>query len=222
MHRNPQKNVSSEFPYYKLTLLGNSAVGKTSIINKIRDIDNNSLNTLPTTSVDIATAQIQLTDKKVLRYIIFDIPGQEKYKSVSFSVIKNSNGVLMVYSIADKRSFEQVVNWVEEMNDNLQDFVWCLIGNKSDLDKQKRVVTYEEGEKLAKLYGVPFYETTIYDSEKPKNSLTTKEVMIKIGELMTKNRLHMKSQVKDLQVSVNLNEKETQNQTLSKSSRCRC
>ena len=84
---------------------------------------------------------------------------QERFKSLSESYFKNANGVLLVYNISDRITFQSIEDWMEiiykEKDCNLPA---VLIGNKFDLNDERKV-SIEEGKKLAEKYGFPFYET---------------------------------------------------------------
>ena len=78
---------------------------------------------------------------------------------------KNCLGILLVYSINDKRSFEDLENWIKDINaQKIYDNVYLvLIGNKCDLEKERKIY-FEKGEKFALKYNMEFFETSAKDN----------------------------------------------------------
>ena len=142
---------------YNIMTLGNTAVGKTTFI--IRFTENTFKSTyLTTLGVDYKSKIITLDNNK--RYIIhfFDTAGQEKYKSLAINVIKNAHGIILMYDVTDKKSFEAISTWMKNIIDlKGKDFPVILIGNKIDLVDIREVST-EDGEISAKKYGIQFFE----------------------------------------------------------------
>ncbi len=149
----------------KIITLGDSKVGKSSLI--VQYLDNKfSINYLSTIGFDLKHKQITLKDGTDVRLKLFDTAGQERYRSVADSYIKKANGILLIYDITEKESFQNIENWLEsireEMGDKLLPII--LVGNKSDL-KNERIIPTEEGKKKAEEYGFPFYETSCKTGE---------------------------------------------------------
>ena len=95
---------------------------------------------------------------------IWDTAGQEQYKALTKNFYRNSDGVIIVYDVTDKNTFEKVQEWVQsisEYTDSEKNIRKVLVGNKVDLPRQ---VTTEEGKKLAEMYNIPFYETSAKDN----------------------------------------------------------
>ncbi len=144
----------------KVTLftLGNSAVGKTSFITKyVNDISDD--NYQPTIGIDFFSKTIQLETGEELQLLFYDTAGQEKYKSISFNLIKNADGIFLMYDVSEQRSFNEINGWIESIKEAKGDnFPIIVIGNKCELEK--RVISKEEGEKFAKEQGFSFMETS--------------------------------------------------------------
>ena len=95
---------------------------------------------------------------------IWDTAGQEQYKALTKNFYRNSDGVIIVYDVTDKNTFEKVQEWVQsisEYTDSEKNIRKVLVGNKVDLPRQ---VTTEEGKKLAEMYNIPFYEASAKDN----------------------------------------------------------
>ena len=105
------------------------------------------------------------SEEKKIKIKIWDTAGQERFKSISIQYVKNCLGILLVYSITDKESFQNLDNWIKDVNDKkIYDNVpFVLIGNKCDLEKDRKV-SKEEGEKFALKYNMKFFETSAKDN----------------------------------------------------------
>ena len=146
-----------KIPKYNIMTLGNTAVGKTSFI--IRYTENTfSDSYLTTLGIDYKSKIITLENKKSYNINFFDTAGQEKYKSLAVNVIKKAHGVILMYDVTDKKSFDAISNWMKNVIDiKGKDFPVMLVGNKIDLVDHREVST-EEGENSAKQYGIQFFE----------------------------------------------------------------
>lgn len=141
-------SLGQDYDYlFKLLLIGNSAVGKSSILLRFSDnIFNESF--LPTIGVDFKIKTCQLQGKTV-KLQIWDTAGQERYKSVTSSYYKGAKGALIVYDITLRSSFDNVVKWLKDLKyASDPNIVIMLIGNKSDLASEREVST-DEGYQLA-------------------------------------------------------------------------
>ncbi len=91
---------------------------------------------------------------------IWDTAGQERFKNIQASYYKGANGILVVYDITNRESFEHLNSWLIEIEKNGNKNVYkLLIGNKNDLEDQ-RVITKDEGEEFASINGLEFFETS--------------------------------------------------------------
>lgn len=91
---------------------------------------------------------------------VWDTAGQERFRTITASYYRGSNGIILVYDVTNRDSFDHINYWMKEI-DRLAapDVCRLIVGNKSDLS-DKRVVTTEEGQSLAQQYGVSFLETS--------------------------------------------------------------
>ena len=142
----------------KIMFIGNSSVGKTSIIKRYsKNIFSTSY--ISTLGIDFESKNINI-DNKTINLQIWDTAGQEKYKVLSKNYYNNSNAFIIVYDITNLESFESVMNWIEQIKENAPENVKSiLLGNKSDLE-EKRKISEEEGKNLAKKININFYETS--------------------------------------------------------------
>ena len=140
----------------KLLLIGNAFVGKTLIVQKF--IDNTfSKTTLSTIGVDLQSKIIDINGKKV-KYLIWDTAGEDRMKTMTYSYYRGCHAILIVYDVTEQKSFQNVTTWVECVDKFAKSNVLrILVGNKTDLE-DKRVISSEEGKKLAESNGLKFYE----------------------------------------------------------------
>ena len=140
----------------KLLLIGNAYVGKTLIVQKF--IDNSfSKSTVSTIGVDLQSKIIDISGKKV-KYLIWDTAGEDRMKTMTYSYYRGCHVILVVYDVTERKSFQNVTTWVECIDKFAKSNVLkILVGNKTDLE-DKRVITTEEGKKLAEENGLKYYE----------------------------------------------------------------
>ena len=152
----------SNFPSIKLFLLGDSTVGKSSLILKYIKDTFKKIYT-PTIGFDNKGKNIILKNGKKVKIHFCDTAGQERYRSIAFNLIKSATGIILMYDITKKETFKAIPEWVENVRDHKgKDFPIVLIGNKCDLE-EKREVQIEEGKEEAIKNGFSFFETSSKD-----------------------------------------------------------
>jgi small GTP-binding protein len=152
-----------------LMLLGDGQVGKTSLsLNLTKNTFDDSL--LTTVGKESYIYQANLHGHNV-KMKIWDTAGQERFKSMSVGVIKMVDGLILVYSIANKETFKNLDTWMNSVKNiaDLSSKPVIILGNKCDLN-ENRQVTYEEGENYAKNLGYHFYETSAKTCENVKEA----------------------------------------------------
>ena len=123
---------------------------------------------LTTIGININTKDTKIIingEEKEIKVKIWDTAGQEKFKSISTQYIKNCDGILLIYAINNKKTFENIENWLNEIENKKKknNIPLVLIGNKIDLEKE-REVSFQEGEKLAQIYNMEFFECSAKDN----------------------------------------------------------
>ena len=128
--------------------LGDTLVGKTSIILRFSDNKFNEKQ-FATAGIDFKTKYIKVGEDSV-KVFLWDTAGQEKYKNIAKQYYNGANGVLLIYEICCRKSFERIEFWLNELKEknNIEELYIVLVGNKIDLE-DKRVISKEEGEKYA-------------------------------------------------------------------------
>ena len=183
---------------FKVLLLGNSDVGKSSILLRFVDsVWNESF--VPTIGVDFKVKTVDIGEKKV-KMQIWDTAGQERFRNVVATYFRGSNGILLIYDITSRDSFKNLESWLIEIEKYASENVLkILIGNKNDLESQ-RVISKEEGQDFANRYGMKFIETSA------KLDTNVSEAFLTLAKIMMENN----SSGKPIQ-------KKTENKTLTAS-----
>ena len=153
----------------QILTLGNSKVGKTSILKRYDD-DKMPLAYLTTLGVDLITKRLKF-DNEDITLKIWDTAGQERFRTITHSFYKQAEGVLLVYDVTDRESFESLTGWVKTIQEHSDaDIIKYLVANKIDL-VEGRKVDKEEGKAIADKYKMKYYETSA------RNNINVKEVV---------------------------------------------
>lgn len=158
---------------YKLLLVGDSAVGKTSLIKVYKNQEPTTY--LPPTLGCEYHIITQTINNKQIKLLIWDTAGQERFRSISKSWYRNSKGVLIIFSVIDRKSFDNIRRWMDDLVNEISNFSLIIVGNKTDL-REKRVVSYEEGVEIAREFKVPYFETSIFEGKLGEGGVRIEEV----------------------------------------------
>ena len=162
----------------KLLIIGDSAVGKTSMLLKY--VYNFFPEThMATIGVEYKSKTIN-TDKYKINLNIWDTAGQERFKSITRSFFNNTNGIVFVYDLTKKESFDGVKNWIKD-SEPYGKFESVLCGNKLDLDN-KREVKYDALKEYGLKKKMEVFETSA------KNGMNLDKVFQKLIDLILKSR----------------------------------
>ncbi|XP_012944215.1 ras-related protein Rab-37 isoform X2 [Aplysia californica] len=143
----------------KVMLIGDSGVGKTCILVRFKDGTFLSGSFISTVGIDFRNKVVDVEGTKV-KLQIWDTAGQERFRSMTHAYYRDAHALLLLYDVTSKTSFDNIRAWLGEINDYAQDdVVIMLLGNKCD-SSGNRVVRKEDGERLAREYGVAFMETS--------------------------------------------------------------
>ncbi|GAB5373367.1 hypothetical protein AAMO2058_001745000 [Amorphochlora amoebiformis] len=143
----------------KLVLIGDSGVGKTSLLSRF--VDNEfSDHYFSTIGVDFKARRMRIGDSKV-KVQIWDTAGQERFRTITSSYYRGAKGIMVVYNVADKLSFENANSWLVEAGKYADpSTIKLLVGNKADLPASKRKVSYEEAQEFSEKYNLAWIETS--------------------------------------------------------------
>jgi small GTP-binding protein len=145
-----------DFLNYKLILLGDSSVGKTSLINRFCNSKFEE-SCSATIGVDTKTKYIKYNDKKI-ELEIWDTAGEERYKSLARNCYQGADGIILVYDITQKETFYNIKNWYNDINEsiNIKKVAIIIVGNKLDLPDKE--VNNEIREKFCEQYNLKLFE----------------------------------------------------------------
>ena len=161
---------------YKIMVLGESRVGKTSLIKKYTKDQFGGVY-LTTVGMDFQDKIIDIEDKKV-RLQIWDTAGQERFRNVTKSYFQSSHGFVLVYDITDETTFDKTNFWMDQIKLNgIENAKLILVGNKCDLINERKV-SIEEGEKRAKDNNIKFFESSA------KDGTNVNEMFFELGKLI--------------------------------------
>ncbi|KAJ8541963.1 hypothetical protein K7X08_016829 [Anisodus acutangulus] len=155
--------MNPEYDYlFKLLLIGDSGVGKSCLLLRFAD-DTYMESYISTIGVDFKIRTVE-QDGKTIKLQIWDTAGQERFRTITSSYYRGAHGIIVVYDVTDQESFNNVKQWLNEIdryaNDNVNKI---LVGNKADLTAN-RVVSYETAKAFSDEIGIPFLETSAKDA----------------------------------------------------------
>lgn len=146
---------------FKLIILGSAAVGKTSLVNSFLKKEQIS-DYRPTLGISISTQEYYIQGLKTdtIKFLIYDLAGQEFFKRVRHEYYKGANCVFVVYDITRRETFEEAIDfWYKDARKELGNIPFVLIGNKIDLERERQILK-EEGLKKAEELSSFFIETS--------------------------------------------------------------
>ena len=149
---------------YKILLLGDSSVGKTCFLMRYTDNTYQEIH-MSTIGIDNKFKDVELEDGKKVKIQIWDTAGQDRFRSITRNYYKGANGIVLIFDVTNKKSYENVKNWVKQIKEEVSSRVTIiLVANKID-DVNHRIVTKEEGEKIANECGLMFFECSAKTGE---------------------------------------------------------
>ncbi|XP_076072421.1 ras-related protein Rab-37-like isoform X8 [Mytilus galloprovincialis] len=155
----PNTEAYDENTIHKTILVGDSGVGKTSLLVQFDQGKFQAGSFSATVGIGFTNKVVDVEGTKV-KLQIWDTAGQERFRSVTHAYYRDAHALLLLYDVTNKASFDNIRAWLGEINEYAQeDVVIMLLGNKADMTGERMIRT-EDGEKLAKEYNVAFMETS--------------------------------------------------------------
>ena len=162
----------------KILMVGDSSIGKTCLILRFTGKPF-SAEHFPTIAIDFKMLQLQIEDQEV-SVQIWDTAGQERFKTLTQSFYKSSDGIFLCFSVTDRKSFENINRWLDQIKNNSPEKVdILLVGNKTDLEEE-RVVSQEEAREFAESNEIDYIETSA------KNGQNVQECLLKLCQRVYK------------------------------------
>lgn len=158
---------------FNVSLLGDATVGKTCLVNSLKGLGFDE-NQIATIGVDDVIDEAKF-DNKMYKFKIFDTAGQERYTSISTNTIQLADGFFLVFAVDNKNSFNRITFWMQNIEEKVQinHKVIIIIGNKIDVQGDKRVVSNEEALQFAKKYKLKYLETSAKTGFRVKEAFKT-------------------------------------------------
>jgi small GTP-binding protein len=148
----------SSTPNYKFIIVGSSGVGKTAILKRLVE-DTFTEDSTSTIGVEFESTVIHVDGRKV-KLQIWDTAGQERFRSIGKAYYRNAIGVIVVYDLTERQSFDELGQWIADIHTLCDaNAVIQLIGNKTDLAAD-RVVSLKEAEDFANRHRIQYIETS--------------------------------------------------------------
>jgi small GTP-binding protein len=178
---------------YKLVLIGDGAVGKTSIRERYLG-KGFKRSQLATIGVDFAQKYTSHGGVNV-RHIIWDLAGQPSYASVRRHYYQGSSAIILVYSVVERESYDNASKWLVEAHKHLRGAEWtgweglptAIIGNKIDLRESgqfEEIVTTEEGEEFAEYFSEQLNAPVLFKETSALTGENINETFSELTELM--------------------------------------
>ncbi|KRX07160.1 P-loop containing nucleoside triphosphate hydrolase [Pseudocohnilembus persalinus] len=145
--------------YYKLVVLGEGRVGKTSLTLRYcnGEFDDNQIST---NNASYLEKNVTLDNDETVSISIWDTAGQEKFNALAPMYYRDALGAIIVYDITFKESFDKVQKWIAELKQfGGKDIFLVVAGNKCDLEN-KRQINKQDAENFAKSQGAHHFQVS--------------------------------------------------------------
>ena len=137
---------------FKIITLGESNVGKRAFLERFTD------NSIDRDGLHIRMKVIEV-ENKIVKLQIFDTDGEERFRTITKTYYNGAHGIILMYDVTDLCTFKNIKNWIKQVIDKGEKSMKkVLVGHKCD--EHDRVVTEEEGKKLAEDYDIAFFESS--------------------------------------------------------------
>ena len=211
-----KNSLESEELRYKLIVIGDELVGKTAILNRFK---NNQFNAIyePTVGLEFQSIPILIDDQSV-NLLLYDVSGHQKFRSLIPLYASDVNIILLIYDISKNESFNNIDKWFSFLNNiNKNEVIFALVGNKSDLDYNRKV-KIEEAEKYAKDHNFIFQEVSAMNGDGIQELFMNKLLEQIRTQLIQKGKNPLEDEEEKLKVNIKNNE--NKNNSKNKKKKC--
>lgn len=164
---------------FKLLLIGDSGVGKSSLLLRFAD-NSYTGNYITTIGVDFKIRTVTVDNQRI-KLQIWDTAGQERFRTITSTYYRGTHGVIVVYDVTNANSFKSIQRWLLEIEQYCSSVSRILVGNKND-DESSKVVSTDEARNLANSYNIELIETSA------KDDINVEEVFHNITKSMLRHK----------------------------------
>ena len=159
-----ENDMEKKLHTFKVLILGDPSVGKSCFLIRYTE-DTFQDVYLSTIGMDCKYKKVDLENGESIRLQLWDTAGQDRFRSITRNLYKGAAGIILIYDVTNRKTFESIKNWVESIRAEVSNkVVIVLVGNKIDKKEQIDVKT-EEGDLLAEEFNLPFFECSALTGE---------------------------------------------------------
>ena len=198
-----EKNDEIEEIKYKLIVIGDELVGKTSILKRFKFNQFNAIYE-PTIGLEFESIPILIDDQSV-NLLLYDMSGHQKFRGLIPLYTSDANIILLIYDISKLDSFNNIDKWYSSLNNlNKKEVIFALVGNKCDLDYNRKV-KIEEAQKYAEEHNFIFQEVSAMNGDGIQELFMNKLIEQIRTQFIQKGKYNIDEEEEKLKVNINNN-----------------
>ena len=196
-----ENDMEKKLHTFKVLILGDPSVGKSCFLIRYTE-DTFQDVYLSTIGMDCKYKKVDLENGESIRLQLWDTAGQDRFRSITRNLYKGAAGIMLIYDVTNRKTFESIKNWVESIRAEVSNkVVIVLVGNKIDKKEQIDVKT-EEGDVLAEEFNLPFFECSALTGENINEAFA--ELDKRLSEIKDKDKdINKGEKLKQIKVDKN-------------------